>query len=187
MIKAVITDFDGTLVDTFLANCSAYSKAFAECGLSMTIAEYQKNFGLRFDEFMDAMGIEDKTTRHKIKELKKDAYPNYFSLLKLNKSLMNIIMQFKKSDIKVAIASTARRENLMAVLDFLGLTDMFDLILTGESVKNGKPDPEIYILTMEQLGVTPEETLVFEDSEVGLKAAEDSGAKYIKVTKNWFE
>ena len=40
---------------------------------------------------------------------------------------------------------------------------------------------------MEQLGVTPEETLIFEDSEVGLKAAENSGAKYIKVTNNWFE
>lgn len=187
MIKAVITDFDGTLVDTFLANCCAYSEAFARCGLSLTIGEYQKNFGLRFNEFMDAMNIEDETTRNKIKELKKDAYPKYFHLLKLNKNLMNMLTQLKKSDVKIAIASTARKENLIAALDFWGLTDMFDLILTGESVKNGKPDPEIYILTMEQLGVTPEETLIFEDSEVGLKAAEDSGAKYIKVTKNWFE
>ena len=187
MIKAVITDFDGTLVDTFLANCSAYAQAFGECGLHLNIDTYKKCFGLRFDEFMNAVGITDDETKKKIKKLKKAAYPNYFHMLKLNNVLHNTLKCMKKSGTKIAIASTATRENLINALNHFGIADTFDLIFTGESVKNGKPDPEIYILTMEQLGVTPEETLIFEDSEVGLKAAKDSGTKYIKVTKNWFE
>ena len=187
MIKAVITDFDGTLVDTFLANCCAYCQAFTECGLHLSVNTYKECFGLRFDEFMETVGITDIETKKKIKDLKKAAYPNYFHMLKLNTVLYNTLKCMKESGIKIAIASTATRENLINVLNHLGISDVFDLIFTGENVKCGKPDPEIYILTMEQLGVTPNETIIYEDSDVGIKAAETSKAKYIKVTKKWFE
>jgi beta-phosphoglucomutase-like phosphatase (HAD superfamily) len=142
MIKAVITDFDGTLVDTFLANCCAYCRAFAECGLYLSASTYKKCFGLRFDEFMETVGVTDSETKKKIKELKKAAYPNYFHMLKLNTVLYNTLKCMKESGIKIAIASTATRENLINVLNHLGISDIFDLIFTGENVKHGKPDPD---------------------------------------------
>ena len=74
----------------------------------------------------------------------------------------------------------------MNALNYLQLTDLFHLIIAGEQVKEGKPNPEIYLTAMHQLGVLPKDTLIFEDSEVGLQAAEASGANYIKITPVFF-
>ena len=60
-------------------------------------------------------------------------------------------------------------------------TEIFDLILTGEDVKEGKPDPEVYITSMKALNVKPNETIVFEDSDIGIEAAVKAGCNYIKV------
>ena len=65
--------------------------------------------------------------------------------------------------------------------------NMFDEIIAGKDVQKGKPNPEIYLKAMDLLGVLPEETLIFEDTEVGLQAAEASGANYVKVTGAFFD
>lgn len=191
MIRAIITDFDGTLVNTFEANYTAYMLAFKrfynEIGFGLTRDQYKACFGLRFDGFMDAMGIIDATIRDKIKKEKARVYPTCFNSLKANESLVALIRDAKNSGIKTAIASTAQRNNLMNVLNYLALTDLFDLIIAGDSVNEGKPSPEIYITSMSQLGVSPQETLIFEDSEVGLQAAERSGANVMKVTEDYFK
>lgn len=187
MIKAIITDFDGTLVDTFEANLAAYRKVLGDFGVDLSREKYRKCFGLRFDAFMAALGINDEQTREKIKDAKTALYPSFFEKLIPNKALINFLESLKNSGVKIAIASTARKENLMNVLSYLGLADSFDLILAGVNVSKGKPDPEIYNLTMERLGVSPEDVLIFEDSDVGLQAAEASGAKYIRVTEDFFK
>ena len=87
---------------------------------------------------------------------------------------------------KTAIASTARKENLMNVVRYLDIAGLFDLIYSAKDVKRGKPSPEIYIKTMATLGVRPEETLIFEDSEVGIEAAKASGGHYLVVTPEDF-
>ena len=75
----------------------------------------------------------------------------------------------------------------MNVVNYLGLADKFDLIYAGVDVKQGKPSPEIYLKTMKALGVSPDETLIFEDSEVGIQAAKASGAEYMVVNSEHFE
>ncbi len=182
MLKAIITDFDGTLVDTFEANLQAYQKAFSEVGQTLTEAQYRTRFGFRFDRFMDTMGIADRKTTACIKELKKNYYPMFFDYLRPNYTLLELIRGFKQLGGKTAIASTARRENLLSVLEYLDMADAFDLVYTGEDVSQGKPSPEIYIKAMETLDVEPSETLIFEDSEMGLEAAKSSGAYFIKIS-----
>lgn len=186
MIKAIITDFDGTLVDTFEANLRAYQEAFHQVGITLTAEKYRECFGYRFDRFMQAMEIKDEKIANRIKELKKDYYPKYFEHLVPNHTLIDMIDTFHQMGGKTAIASTARKENLMNAINCLDLKKHFDLIFAGIDVKKGKPDPEIYNKTMETLGVTPEETLIFEDSDTGVGAAIASGAKYIRVTDEWF-
>lgn len=185
-VRAIITDFDGTLVDTYRANFLAYNQAFLMCGLSITEDQYRECFGLRFDSFMHQMGVDDDIIKAEIRRQKKRLYPENFDLLVPNESLIAFIRKAKQSGVKTAIASTAQQENLMNVLNYLQLTDLFDEIIAGASVKKGKPDPEIYLRAMEVLYVNPKETLIFEDSEVGLLAAEASGANYIKVTDVFF-
>lgn len=187
MVKAIITDFDGTLVDTFEANLRAYQKAFQEVGLNLTAERYRECFGYRYDRFMQEMGVTDKTIADSIKELKKKYYPDYFEYLKPNIALINLIAGIKKMGGKTAIASTARKENLMNVISYLGIAHHFDLIFAGVDVKKGKPDPEIYLKSMAALGVTPDETFIFEDSQVGIDAAKASGASYMIVSPNQFE
>ena len=187
MVKAIITDFDGTLVDTFEANLRAYQKAFQEVGLNLTAERYRECFGYRYDRFMQKMGVTDKTIADSIKELKKQYYPEYFDCLKPNTTLINLIAGIKKMGGKTAIASTARKENLMNVISYLGIAHHFDLIFAGVDVKKGKPDPEIYLKSMAALGVTPDETFIFEDSQVGIDAAKASGASYMIVSPNQFE
>lgn len=187
MIKAIITDFDGTLVDTFEANLKAYQEAFHSVEMQLTEEKYRECFGYRFDRFMSAMGIFDDSVATKIREAKKNAYPKYFDSLKLNSPLIELIDSFHKMGGKTAIASTARRENLMNAVNHLGIAGSFDLIYAAQDVKQGKPSPEIYLNAMSALNVKPDEVLIFEDSRVGLEAAEASGAKYIPVTKDWFK
>ena len=69
---------------------------------------------------------------------------------------------------------------------YLGIEKDFDLIQCGNDVRHGKPDPEIYVRVMEALHVRPEETLIFEDTEIGIQAAQASGAQCIQVTSSWY-
>ena len=156
MIKAIITDFDGTLVDTFEANFRAYQEAFEKVGLTLSRKQYRQCFGLRFDKFIEMMGIENAETVNRIKKLKKDCYPKFFSFLRPNMALIELLLNFRQMGGKTAIASTARKENLMNAIDYLNITNHFDLIFAGIDVRHGKPNPEIYIKTMDALRVIPE-------------------------------
>lgn len=187
MIKAIITDFDGTLVDTFEANLRAYQDAFSAASLSLTAEKYRECFGYRFDKFMRAMAINEEHIAIQIREYKKNAYCKYFKYLIPNNKLIELISTFHQMGGKTAIASTARKENLMNVVNHLGIANHFDLIFTSVDVKQGKPSPEIYLKAMKALGVEPQEVMIFEDSTVGFQAAKESGAMYIPVTANWFE
>lgn len=186
-IKLLISDFDGTLVDTFEANFLAYRKAFSEVGLSLSREQYRNCFGYRFDKFMDACGVDAEDLRSKIRNLKGKFYPDYFDKFKVNKTLLLYIQTFHKSGGLIAIASTARRHNLLNALSNIGADNIFDLILSGESVSKGKPSPEIYQKVLEHFKKDSSEALVFEDSSVGFAAAEAAGINYIAITPTYFD
>ena len=182
MIKAIITDFDGTLVDTFEANYHAYREAFRQvCHLEFDYDFYFSNFGLRIDDICKLMNIYDQSILKEIKKVKAECYPNYFEYIRINNSLLSIFKYLKTQGIKIALGTTAAHKNLYNVLNYLGLTEFFDLIVCGDDVKKGKPDPEVYNVAMEKLRVQPNEVLIFEDSTAGIEAAENAGGNIIKI------
>lgn len=184
-ISLIITDFDGTLVDTKQANFQAYSKILSTKGINLTKEKYYSCYGLRLKEFMSEVGIIDDKEISEIKLLKSEIYPDYFSLIKLNKLLLNFLKAFKYSG-KIAIATTAQRNNVKNVLSYFGLVNLFDYILTGEDIKFGKPNPECYLKIMTHFRETPVNTLIFEDSPVGIAAAQATGASYILVNNSFY-
>lgn len=186
-IKLLITDFDGTLVDTFEANYRAYRESFARVGIGLSETKYRECFGLRFDRFMDAMGITDMDTRALIKNLKGDCYPKYFDSLKVNYTLLSLLRNFRASGGMTAIASTAREKNLRNALRHIGAESNFNLILAGEDVTSGKPNPEIYNTVLKRMCCLPEEALIFEDSQVGFEAAIAANINYIPITQDYFK
>ena len=185
-IKAIISDFDGTLVDTFEANFLAYEQAFAEIGYSLTREMYRACFGLRYDKFIEQIGLEKNEDTRKVRDLKAQYYPQHFEHLKVNKTLVEFIRAFHADGGKTAIASTARRENLMAALKSIGATELFDVILAGDVVEHGKPNPEIYLKALEMLQVQAEDAICFEDTEVGVEAAKAAGVSVVKIDKNYY-
>lgn len=180
-IRLIITDFDGTLVDTFQANLKSYQQAFESVGLSLSAEQYKNCFGLRFDKFMHSMNIIDESVASNIRKAKSEFYPANFHLLRVNDSLLNFIRSFKRCGVLTAVASTARRKNLENALTYIDAYNDFDLIFAGEDVVNGKPSPEIYNKIMNFFNISPQETLIFEDSPVGIEAAISAGANYLKV------
>lgn len=180
-IKAIITDFDGTLVNTFNANFYAYHGAFKQYGYELTRDQYKECYGLRYDAFCDKMDIK-QDDRKPIKELKKKIYPDFFDYLTINQNLLTFIRASHiLYGVKTCIASTATKENLYNVLKYFEIEDAFDIIITGENVSKGKPDPEVYLKALNLLECNTDEVIVFEDSEVGCEAAENAGLNYIKV------
>lgn len=180
-IKAIISDFDGTLVDTFEANYLAYQQAFAEIGYALTRKTYRACFGLRYDKFIERLGLAQNDDTRKVRELKAKYYPQYFEHLKVNQVLVDFIRAFHDGGGKTAIASTARRENLMAALTSIGAVELFDVILAGDVVEHGKPHPEIYLKALELLQVIADEAICFEDTQVGMEAANAAGIKCIRI------
>ena len=179
-IKAIITDFDGTLVNTLAANFHAYKEACNRYGYDLTKEQYKEWYGLRYDDLCKKIGISSEN-KPLIKEFKKKIYPSYFEYLKLNEGLMRFIISCKTQGIKTCIASTASRENLYNVLNYFNIKNYFDIIITGENVNKGKPDPEVYNMALTLLDCEPDEALAFEDSNVGCEAAYNAEINYIKV------
>lgn len=186
MIKAVLTDFDGTLVDTFRANYEAYLKVLKDiANYDLTEEKYRECYGLKFNDFMDKIGIHENK-RYKIRLDKNSAYKDiclYRYVLKRNDDLYSFLKLCKSNNIKVALVSTAQKTNIEAVLHSINIpADLFDYIVSADDVTKGKPDPQAYNVAMQKLGVSPDEVLAFEDSEVGIDALKNAGINnYIKV------
>ena len=181
-IRLILTDFDGTLVDTRRANARAYIATLAEAGIRIDEETYlARYFGMRCNEFLTAMGIGDAAERERLRLRKIALYPSFFDSLRLNEPLWNFCRSFRAQGGRVWIVSTGSRANIDHVIRHLGLEGGFDGILSGLEIERPKPAPDCFLEAMRREGCTPRETVIFEDSAVGLAAAEASGAAYFKV------
>ncbi|MBR5464284.1 MAG: HAD family phosphatase [Alistipes sp.] len=181
-IRLILSDFDGTLVDTRRANARAYIQTLDEVGIHLTEEEYLNRwFGVRCNEFMQQIGITDRNERERLRLRKIELYPTYFDTLRLNEPLWQLAQQLRQQGGKLWIVSTGSRANIDNVINHLGLRAGIDGILSGLEIEHPKPAPDCFLEVMQREGCTPDETLIFEDSPVGLAAAAASGAPYFKV------
>ncbi len=180
--ELLLIDFDGTLVDTRQANYRAYRDVLKEIGIELEEELYLREFfGMRCGEFLRRMGLTDSYEIDRLRRRKIEIYPQHFDTLKLNDWLWNLAQNFRKSGGRAWIVSTGQTVNINNVMNHLGLADCFDGVFTGADVMDSKPSPECFLKVMVAEGCSPEQTLIFEDSVVGLEAARKSGAAFIKV------
>lgn len=206
-IRLILLDFDGTLVDTRRANARAYVETLREVGYAMTEEEYAaRHFGVRCPEFLRSIGIDDPAEIDRLRRRKIELYPRYFDLVALNRPLWEFCQQFRKQGGRVWIVSTGSRANIDNAMRHLGIAgpqavrrletpdedtsrkgerlpeeNAVDGILSGADVARSKPAPDCFLEAMRREGCTPRETLIFEDSEIGLEAARRSRASYFRV------
>ena len=193
-VKLILLDFDGTLADTRRANALAYAATLREAGYPLTEEEYLgRYFGVRCDEFLRSYGIADPAERERLRLRKIELDPAFFDTVELNRPLWEFCRQFRRQGGRVWIVSTGSRANIDNAMAHLGIggpetpearcpAGRVDGILAGPDVARSKPAPDCFLEAMRREGVTPRETLIFEDSAVGLEAARASGAAYIRVT-----
>lgn len=181
-IKLVIADLDGTLVDTKNVNYHAYKEAINPYGYDIDYM-YYCDFcnGRHYMDFLPQITTNDKAILKEMHSAKKRAYSKYLDKAILNQRLVDIIISLKSSGYKAALVTTASRQNCEELLQHFSIADLFDLVLTHEDIEKTKPDPEGFLKAMDFFESKPEETIIFEDSDVGLEAAERSGAFYYRT------
>lgn len=185
-MKLIIFDLDGVLVEAKQIHFESFNKA---------LKFYDSRFFISWDEHLrifDGLKTYDKLKILSKKGLSENYHDKIFhkkqeftleslSNLSCNQKLINIFYELKLHDFKIACCSNSIRQTVELTLKKLGLLNHFDLILSNEDVSYAKPHPEIYWKAMSFFGVYPEDTLIVEDSPVGLKSAYNSGAKVLRV------
>jgi HAD superfamily hydrolase (TIGR01509 family) len=189
-ISAAIFDMDGTMFDTERlrmamlkqASQDLYGQSMSDellihsLGLSAVRAENlaKQEYG---DDYPYAE-IRKLADEHEIAYVRQHGVP-------IKRSLIDILERFKKNEVLLAVATSSRREIAEYYLTNANVIKYFDVIVCGDEVENGKPDPEIFLKAAAKINCNPQECLIFEDSENGLLAAIGSGALpvYIKDIK----
>ncbi|MDC7288813.1 HAD family phosphatase [Blautia schinkii] len=180
-MKLIIVDLDGTLFDTKDVNYHAYKDAITPYGYDIDYKYYcQFCNGRHYLEFLPQITTNNKEILTAMHKAKKNAYKNHLNKAILNNRLVDII-RLMKLEYKTAVVTTASRENCSDILSQFNLVGLFDLILTHDDIAKSKPDPEGFLKAMQYFGSAPSETIIFEDSDVGLEAAERSGAFYYRT------
>ncbi len=186
-IKACLFDLDGVLVDTAKYHYIAWKKLANNLGFDFTEAENERLKGVSRMASLDILleiGNIRLSENDKIKYAtqKNDLYVSYINNMLPDEILpgaKEYLTTLKLNDIKVALGSASK--NAMAILDRLNLTSLFDAIIDGTKVSNAKPDPEVFLKGAIELGLRPEQCVVFEDAEAGVDAAIAGGMKCIGI------
>ena len=188
MIKLIISDLDGVLIDSREIHFLALNKALNDVDKKYIISEDEhlsKYDGLPTKRKLEILTIE--------KGLPTSTYTNIFnkkqkytqdlliSDIHIDDKLISIFKKLKEKGYKIWVASNAIRETVKLILLKKGIMEYIDNFISNEDVKNPKPSPEMYQKVMIQEGILPSETLILEDSYIGLSAAWESGANICPV------
>lgn len=175
-----IFDLDGTLFDTTDVNYQAYAQALEQFGYSLDYRYFCESCnGRHYKDFLPTVSTSDPAVLNRIHQRKKELYAKYLDKAKPNDHLFRIMEGM--TGYHKAIVTTASRVNCMQILEYFGKVNNFELILTQEDFAKTKPDPEGFLRAMEYFAMEPENTVIFDDSDVGVEAALRSGASVLAV------
>lgn len=184
-IKAVIFDFDGLIIDTETPWYEAYKKVYQQYGVDLSLEIWGACVGSSFDEFDPHEYLEEQLGRSvDRKQVDKETRAEYDRFIKdqgVRPGVINYLKEAKQLGLSIGIASSSKRKWIEPYLDQYKLTEYFDTIVTADDVEKVKPDPELYNKAMNIFQVTGNETIVFEDSLNGLRAAKAAGAYCVIV------
>ena len=187
MIKLIIFDLDGVLVDAKKIHYNTLNQALSEIDSKFIISEAEHLSiydGLKTNQKLDLLTKNknlDKKYHDQIWNTKQKLTIEAISKLEKDTNLINLFSSLRNKGYKLACCSNSIRRSVLVMLSKIGLIEYMDLILSNEDVKNAKPHPEIYWKAMSMMDVLPEQTLIVEDSPTGLLAANRSRANILRV------
>ncbi len=174
MIKAVIFDFDGLILDTETPGYHAYRELFEELGGKLPLEEWAKGIGTNnyFDpvDYLEQQ-IGEKIDRVLFKQQAEGKYRALVQTISVLPGVINYLQAAQRLGLRIGLASSSSRSWVESYLKKYDLYAYFDVIRTKDDVQQVKPDPELYLQVIAHLGVKNTEAIVFEDSLNGLLAA----------------
>jgi hypothetical protein len=182
MIKLIVFDLDGVLVETKKLHYEAFNKALRDIDTKyeITLEEHLSKYdGLSTRKKLDLLGREKGLSGMEFERIwmRKQLYTSQMLReLKSDDRIINVLSKLKNDGYTIAVASNSIRDSVKITLLKLGFLEYVDFYLSNEDVKHPKPHPEIYLRSIIGASSSPKETLIIEDSIVGRKAANESGA-----------
>lgn len=189
MVKGLIFDLDGVLVETKEIHYRALNKALKQNGLEeISLEEHLEKYnGLptlaKINLLKENGVVLEKQLEKKILKDKKIFTKEELENLGEDRELVKILYCLCiDPKMRIGVASNAIRETVVDILDKLNISCYVDFILSNEDVSKPKPNPEIYIKMAKQLKLKPEQCLVFEDNSYGIESALNAGCCVLKIT-----
>jgi beta-phosphoglucomutase len=187
LIKGVIFDLDGVIVDTAHYHYLAWKKLAAELGIDLTIEHNERLKGVSRLQSLDIIlalgGIDvSPSEKEKLAHRKNTWFVDFIERMSPDEifpGVKGLIEALRAKGMYVALASSSK--NARTVLDILHISPLFDAVVDGTMVVNSKPDPEVFLLAASKLNLRPDECVVFEDAEAGVEAALRAGMKCVGV------
>lgn len=183
--RAVVWDMDGVIADTAPYHFRAWVEAFRQRGVEFTEADFQRSFGQRNDNIIRGI-LGQETTDAEIAAMSTDKEATFRKLarhkLRALPGALELLQSLRESGGKIALASSTPPENITLVIGELGIKDYFQAIVSGRDVTRGKPDPQVFLLAAQELGVPLDRCVVVEDAVAGVAAAKRAGMACIAVT-----
>lgn len=175
---AVIFDVDGVLVDSYAPHFESWRRLLGELGVEFTEEAFRRTFGRTnrdiFAELFPTPLAESRVAE--LGDLKEQYYRDVirrdFTPLP---GAVELIDRLRAAGFTLAVGSSGPPENVALTLEKLGRADSFRVAVTGADVTRGKPDPQVFLLAAERLGVSPLRCAVIEDAAPGVEAANRAG------------
>ena len=188
MVKAVIFDMDGVLIDSEPSWRQAMTEVFTQAGIPYSEQEAAKTQGVRIGDIVRQVRGQHLVADWTAEKLDKAICDRVSELVLAHGRIMpgidRILDAAGRKGLKLGLATSTPREVAANFIRRIGIGDKLDAVCTGDEVRYGKPHPEIYLLCASLLGVEPQECLVFEDSVSGVLAAKAARCKCIAVPES---
>lgn len=182
--EAVIFDMDGVLIDSEPLHFAVLTEVLAAVGHTLTRAENEEFIGTTTEAMFSTLiarhalpgTVRDYETRYDVGVLRVLQEPHAPA-----PGVTALVERLRERGVRLAVASSSRKLWVEATLRALGLTDTFGVVIAGDDVEHGKPDPAIYLLAARRLGVAPDRCLAIEDSPNGVQSARAAGMRVLGI------
>ena len=185
MIKAIIFDMDGLMIDSERVTFECYQERLKDMNLTMDEEFYKTLLGKPikgiYQRFYDVYG-NDFPIENVIQDVHQLMAERFETEgVPVKKGLVELLHYLKDNNYKTIVATSSNRDHVDKILAQAKITEFFDDSICGDEVTKGKPNPEVFLKSCQKLGVNVDEAIVLEDSEAGIQASYDANIKVICI------
>ena len=187
MIEACLFDLDGVVVDTAKYHFIAWKALAEELGFEFTLEDNERLKGVSRMQSLEILleigGLQfQEPEKRAMAERKNALYVSYIEKMTPEETLPGVerfLQELKDNGIRTALGSASK--NAPMILERIGLSEMFDAVIDGNSIAEAKPNPEVFLKGAEKLGIRPENCVVFEDAIAGVEAARNANMHCVGI------